>query len=37
VKRLAMARPDIGFTLEHDGRRSLSVQPGEDRPRGWRR
>jgi DNA mismatch repair protein MutL len=32
VKRLAMARPDIGFTLEHDGRRSLSVQPGEDRP-----
>jgi DNA mismatch repair protein MutL len=32
VKRLAMARPDIGFTLEHEGRRSLSVQPGEDRP-----
>jgi DNA mismatch repair protein MutL len=32
VKRLAMARPDIGFTLEHDGRRSLAVQPGEDRP-----
>jgi DNA mismatch repair protein MutL len=32
VKRLAMARPDIGFTLEHDGRRTLSVQPGEDRP-----
>jgi DNA mismatch repair protein MutL len=32
VKRLAMARPDIGFTLEHDGRRALSVQPGEDRP-----
>jgi DNA mismatch repair protein MutL len=32
VKRLAMARPDIGFTLEHDGRRNLSVQPGEDRP-----
>ena len=32
VKRLAMARPDIGFTLEHDGRRILSVQPGEDRP-----
>ncbi len=30
VKRLAMARPDIGFSLEHDGRRSLSVQP-EDR------
>ncbi|PWG03685.1 DNA mismatch repair endonuclease MutL [Sphingosinicella humi] len=32
VKRLAMARPDIGFSLDHDGRRSLSVQPGEDRP-----
>ena len=32
VKRLAMARPDIGFTLEHDGRRTLKVQAGEDRP-----
>jgi len=32
VKRLAMARPDIGFTLEHDGRRTLAVQPGQDRP-----
>jgi len=32
VKRLAMARPDIGFTLEHDGRRTLAVQPGEERP-----
>ena len=32
VKRLAMARPDIGFTVEHDGRRTLSVQPGDDRP-----
>src|SRR5687768_6270777 len=32
VKRLAMARPDIGFSLESDGRRTLSVQPGEDRP-----
>jgi DNA mismatch repair protein MutL len=32
VKRLAMARPDIGFSLEHDGRRTLSVQSGEDRP-----
>src|SRR4051812_564990 len=32
VRRLAMARPDIGFTLDHDGRRTLSVQPGEDRP-----
>ena len=29
VRRLAMARPDIGFTLEHDGRRSLHLQPGE--------
>ena len=29
VRRLAMARPDIGFTLEHDGRRVLAVQPGE--------
>ncbi|HEY0148686.1 MAG TPA: DNA mismatch repair endonuclease MutL [Allosphingosinicella sp.] len=32
VKRLAMARPDIGFALEHDGRRNLAVQAGEDRP-----
>ena len=32
VKRLAMARPEIGFTLTHDGRRTLAVQPGEDRP-----
>jgi DNA mismatch repair protein MutL len=32
VKRLAMARPDIGFSLEHEGRRTLHVQPGEDRP-----
>ena len=29
VRRLAMARPDVGFTLEHDGRRVLAVQPGE--------
>lgn len=29
VRRLAMARPDIGFTLEHDGRRALQVQPGD--------
>ena len=32
VKRLAMARPDIGFALDHDGRRAINVQPGEDRP-----
>ncbi|HMQ19049.1 MAG TPA: DNA mismatch repair endonuclease MutL [Sphingopyxis sp.] len=31
VKRLAMARPDIGFTVEHDGRRVLDVQGGQDR------
>jgi DNA mismatch repair protein MutL len=31
VKRLAMARPDIGFSVDHDERRSLSVQP-EDGP-----
>jgi DNA mismatch repair protein MutL len=29
VRRLAMARPEIGFSLEHDGRRALAVQPGE--------
>jgi DNA mismatch repair protein MutL len=32
MKRLAMARPDIGFTVEHDGRRVLAVQPGMERP-----
>lgn len=32
VKRLAMARPEIGFTLEHDGRRVFAVPPGESRP-----
>ena len=31
VKRLAMARPDVGFALDHDGRRSLAVPPGETR------
>jgi len=31
VKRLAMARPEIGFSVEHDGRRVLSVQEGMDR------
>ena len=29
VRRLAMARPELGFTLEHDGRRTLAVQSGE--------
>ena len=33
VKRLAMARPDIGFTVEHDGRRTLSVQAEEQAAR----
>ena len=29
VRRLAMARPDIGFTFEHDGRRILGLQGRE--------
>ncbi len=29
VRRLAMARPDVAFTLEHDGRRSIGVQAGD--------
>ncbi|MET1756057.1 DNA mismatch repair endonuclease MutL [Novosphingobium sp. RD2P27] len=29
VRRLAMARPDVGFTLEHDGRRTIATQPDE--------
>lgn len=32
VRRLAMARPDIGFSLDHDGRRALLVPPGETGP-----
>lgn len=32
VKRLAMARPDIGFSVEHDGRRSFGVSAGETLP-----
>ena len=32
MKRLAMARPDVGFIVEHDGRKTLSVQPGMTRP-----
>ena len=27
VKRLAMARSDVAFSLDHDGRRTLAVQP----------
>ncbi|WP_194955572.1 DNA mismatch repair endonuclease MutL [Sphingopyxis solisilvae] len=30
VKRLAMARPDVGFVVEHDRRRVLDVQGGQD-------
>src|SRR6476469_417911 len=29
VKRLAMARSDIAFTLDHDGRRILTLQPAD--------
>src|SRR4051812_10359911 len=29
VKRLAMARSDVAFSLDHDGRRILSLQPSE--------
>lgn len=32
VRRLAMARPDLGFVMEHDGRRVLAVQPHEELP-----
>jgi DNA mismatch repair protein MutL len=31
IKRLAMARPDIGFSLEHGGRRTILVSAGDDR------
>jgi DNA mismatch repair protein MutL len=31
VRRLAMARSEIAFTLEHDGRRILSLAAGQDR------
>ena len=33
LKRLAMARPDIAFTLDHDGRRTLSVVAQEQAAR----
>ena len=29
VKRLAMARSDVSFSLEHDGRRILTLQPAD--------
>lgn len=32
VRRLAMARPEIGFALEHDGRLALNVAASPDRP-----
>ena len=32
VRRLAMARPDIAFGVEHDGRRTLSVSADESLP-----
>ncbi|WP_431470544.1 DNA mismatch repair endonuclease MutL [Sphingosinithalassobacter sp. LHW66-3] len=32
VRRLAMARPDVAVSVEHDGRRVLLVQQGESRP-----
>ena len=31
LRRLAMARPEIGFTLEHDGRTTLQVPTGQGR------
>ena len=32
VRRLAMARPDIAFSLEHDGRTIFTLAEGQDRP-----
>ena len=32
VRRLAMARPAIGFSVVHDGRRALHVEAGDERP-----
>ena len=32
VRRLAMARPDVAFSLDHDGRRALATTAGQGRP-----
>jgi len=32
VRRLAMARPDVAFSVEHDGRRVLTVAAADSRP-----
>ena len=32
VRRLAMARADVGFSVEHEGRRVLAVPAGQGRP-----
>jgi len=32
VRRLAMARPDIAFSVDHDGRRAFQLPGGQDRP-----
>jgi DNA mismatch repair protein MutL len=32
MRRLAMARPDVGFILEHDGRTIFNLPAGQDRP-----
>ena len=29
VRRLALSRPDVGFSVEHGGRRVLALQPGK--------
>jgi DNA mismatch repair protein MutL len=37
VKRLAMARPEIGFSLEHEGRRTSRSSPARTGRRESRR
>lgn len=32
MKRLAMARSDVGFSVEHEGRRAIMVPPGQTQP-----